>query len=223
MGVDAGGGPVIDPTENVIALTEAANKRQDDLRQLNNQRIDATIQVLAEKMAGLDKSLTEKVEGLEKRLILRAEHSQDVRKLETERVNAIRQVDVLAQNTAAERALVAIQTLAQQTTAERETLRNLVTTSAATLATQNAQDLARINEAISALQKSSYEGAGKQAVADPMMAEMVTELKALRLSVVGQQSQTTGQGQGQKNIVTYISVGISILLGLLLLADRFGK
>ncbi|HXE51261.1 MAG TPA: hypothetical protein VN663_22980 [Ramlibacter sp.] len=32
IGVDARGGQVIDPTENVKALSEAANKRQDDLR-----------------------------------------------------------------------------------------------------------------------------------------------------------------------------------------------
>lgn len=159
----SGGELTIDPTENVKALSAAASQRQDDLRQLNNERINAEIRVLAEKLIGLEQSLTEKVTGLEKRLVLRAEHATDIRHLETERVNAIRQVDVLAQSTAAQRALEAIQTLAQQTTAERETLRSLVTTSAATLATQNSQDLARINEAISALQKSSYEGAGKGA------------------------------------------------------------
>lgn len=140
----------IDPTENVRELFEAGATRQDDLRQLNDRRIDAEIRVLAVQ-----------VEALEKRLIIRAEHAKEIRLLETERVNAIRQVDVLAGNTAADRALVAIQTLASQTTAERETLRSLVTTTAATIATQNASDLARINEAISALQKSSYEGAGK--------------------------------------------------------------
>lgn len=148
----SGGELTIDPTENVKALQLASAQRQDDLRQLNNLRIDAEIRILATQ-----------VEGIEKQLQSHTEHSKEVRHLETERVNAIRQVDVLAQNTAAERALVAIQTLAQQTTAERETLRNLVTTTAATIATQTAQDFARINEAISALQKSSYEGAGKGA------------------------------------------------------------
>lgn len=149
-GVDAKGGPVIDPTENVRELFEAGATRQDDLRQLNDRRIDAEIRVLDVK-----------VEALDRRLMLRAEHAKEIRLLETERVDAIRRVDVLAGNTAADRALVAIQTLATQTTAERETLRNLVTTTASTIATQNAADLARINEAISALQKSSYEGAGK--------------------------------------------------------------
>lgn len=146
----SGGELTIDPTENVKALQLASAERQDDLRELNDRRIDAEIRVLAVQL-----------EGLEKRMMLRAEHAKEIRLLETERVDAIRRVDVLAGNTAADRALVAIQTLATQTTAERETLRNLVTTTASTIATQNAADLARINEAISALQKTSYEGAGK--------------------------------------------------------------
>lgn len=146
----SGGELTIDPTENVKALQLANAERQDDLRELNDRRIDAEIRVIRMQ-----------VDGLEKRMMLRAEHAKEIRLLETERVDAIRRVDVLAGNTAADRALVAIQTLATQTTAERETLRNLVTTSASTLATQNAADLAGIREAISALQKSSYEGAGK--------------------------------------------------------------
>lgn len=145
-----GGELSIDPTENVKALTEAANQRQDDLRALTKELFHAETRVLAVT-----------IEGLEKRMILRAEHAKEIRQLETERVNAIRQVDVLAGNTAAERALVAIQTLASQTTAERETLRNLVTTTAATVATQTSQEFARIHGEISALQKTSYEGAGK--------------------------------------------------------------
>lgn len=143
-------GSKIDPTANVIALVRADKEHGNDLRELSKELFHAEVKVLAVK-----------VEDLEKRLILRAEHAKEIRQLETERVNAIRQVDVLAGNTAADRALIAIQTLATQTTSERETLRNLVTTTAATIAAQTAQDFARINEAISVLQKSSYEGAGK--------------------------------------------------------------
>lgn len=146
----SGGELTIDPTENVKALSAAATQRQDDLRALSKELFHAEIA-----------ALTVKVDGLEKRMILRAEHAKEIRQLETERVNAIRQVDVLAGNTTADRALIAIQTLASQTTAERETLRSLVTTTAATVATQTAQEFARIHGEIAALQKSSYEGAGK--------------------------------------------------------------
>src|SRR5687768_11378725 len=108
IGLDPFGGPLIDPTQNVKDLTEAANQRQDDLRLLTKELFHAEM-----------RAISAQVEGLEKRLVLRAEHAKEIRQLETERVNAIRQVDVLAGNTAADRALVAIQTLATQTTAER--------------------------------------------------------------------------------------------------------
>jgi hypothetical protein len=43
QGVDAQGGPVVDPTANVIALNEAANRRQDDLRAALEQRFGDTV------------------------------------------------------------------------------------------------------------------------------------------------------------------------------------
>lgn len=157
----SGGELTIDPTENVKALTEAANQRQDDLREITKELFHAEIQVLDVTISGLEKRMILRAEHAKEIRQIESEHAKEIRRTETERVNAIRQVDVLAGNTAADRALVAIQTLASQTTAERETLRNLVTTTAATVAAQTGQEFARIHEEISALQKSSYEGAGK--------------------------------------------------------------
>lgn len=157
----SGGELTIDPTENVKALSAAANQRQDDLRALSKELFHAEIQVLDVTISGLEKRMILRAEHAKEIRQIETEHAREIRRTETERVNAIRQVDVLAGNTAADRALVAIQTLAEQTTAERETLRNLVTTTAATVATQTSQEFARIHGEISALQKSSYEGAGK--------------------------------------------------------------
>ena len=151
-GVDSRGNPVIDPTANVIALNEAANKRQDDLRQLNNERINAEIRVLAAQ-----------VEGLEKRMILRAEHAKEIRMLNDDRLENVRQVDVLASNLAAQRALTATETLAAQTTAERETLRSMVENTAKTIATQSADNFNQMNNRLAQLERTSYEGAGKGA------------------------------------------------------------
>jgi hypothetical protein len=139
IGVDSNGAPLIDPTQNVKDLTEAANLRQDDLRELNDRRIDAEIRVLSARL-----------DGVEHRMIMRAEHAKEIRLLEADRLEKIRQVDVLAGNTAAERALVAIQTLATANTATAETLRN---SAYETVVQQNAR--------IAQLEKSSYEGAGK--------------------------------------------------------------
>lgn len=135
----AGGELSIDPSENVKALNEAASKRQDDLRDLSKELFHAEIRVL-----------TATVEGVEKRMIMRAEHAKEIRLLEADRLEKIRLVDVSA-----------IQTLAAQTAAERETLRNLVTTTASTIATQTTLEFAKIHGEIAALQKTSYEGAGK--------------------------------------------------------------
>lgn len=157
----SGGELTIDPTENVKALSAAANQRQDDLRALTKELFHAEIQVLDVTISGLEKRMILRAEHAKEIRQIETEHAREIRRTETERVNAIRQVDVLAGNTAADRALVAIQTLASQTTAERETLRNLVTTTAATVAAQTGQEFARMHEEISALQKSSYEGVGK--------------------------------------------------------------
>jgi hypothetical protein len=40
VGVDFHGGPVIDPTENVLALVDAESKRQDQARLAETRRID---------------------------------------------------------------------------------------------------------------------------------------------------------------------------------------
>lgn len=204
----SGGELTIDPTENVKALTEAANTRQDDLRELNDRRIDAEIRIMEVQVG-----------GLEKIAVLRAKHAKEIRDLESRRLDAIRQVDVTAVKTEAERALAAISVLATTTATNAENLRNALTATAQTIATQTANTVSQITERIAALEKSSYEGAGKQAVADPMQAEMFAKMERVLTAMAG----SSGQSQGQKNIVAYISVGISILLGLLLLADRFAR
>jgi hypothetical protein len=139
LGVDASGAPVVDPTKNVLDLVAAGAQRADDLRELNDRRIDAEIRVIAAKL-----------EGIEHRMILRDTHAREIRLLEADRLEKIRQVDVLAGNTAADRALVAIQTLAASTTTTAETLRTMASE---TVMAQNTR--------IAQLEKSSYEGAGK--------------------------------------------------------------
>lgn len=161
-GVDAAGGPVVDPTANVIALTEAANKRQDDLRVETNRRFDTEIAHNKELAA------------------IREDHAAEIRNIETRRLDAIRQVDQLAVSTAAERSLAAIQTLAATTSTNADNLRNALTATAATIATQLSGIVQAINERIAALEKSSYEGKGKQALGDPQLVEMMAEIRRLQ-------------------------------------------
>lgn len=139
IGVDAQGGAVIDPTANVLALVAAESKRQDDLRHAEGRRVDQYLGHVKEMV------------------ILRAEFSKEMRELEARRVDANRQVDVLAAKSEAAGVLTAVQTLAVTT----EGLRTAV------------------NERIAALEKSSYTGAGKGAGEDATKAAARATIAAI--------------------------------------------
>lgn len=190
--VDAVGDYVVDPTANVIALNEAAQRRQDDLRDETNRRVDAHIRHI-EAIVGL-----------------RAEHQKEISFLESNRLNAIRQVDVLAVSTAADRAQAAIQTLAVTTANNAENLRNALASTASTIAAQTAATVASITERIAALEKSSYEGKGKEAVVDPLTAELVSEIKSLRAS----HSAAVGERAGMATMWAIVMAVIGALVGI---------
>lgn len=193
LGIDAAGGPVIDPTENVKALSEALSQRQDDLRDLNNKYLDARLDAIKEVVT------------------LMAAHSKEIRDLESKRVDAVREIDVIARNTAASQALTGIQTLAASTSAEREALRSLVTTTAATIAAQTDRIVQAMTDRIATLEKASYTGLGKQAVIDPAMTELVAEVK--KLSAAG--AEISGKTAGISLSAAVVMGGITIISGLL--------
>lgn len=155
MGVDAKGNLVPDPTKNVQALVDAAIERVDDLRILNDRRIDADIKHLKE-IVDLDR-----------------EHTKELRDLEAKRLDAIRQVDVNAVQTEANRSLDAIRALAVTTASNAENLRTALQNTEQVLARQNAEANKLTTDRLAALEKSSYEGAGKQTVTDPQMVELL--------------------------------------------------
>lgn len=90
QGIDAQGGPVIDPTANVIALVEAGMKRQDDLREMEARHVREVAQ-------------------------LRADHERELRLAEAARLDAIRRVDVEATATAAEAIRATVEATAKVT------------------------------------------------------------------------------------------------------------
>lgn len=201
--VDASGGPTIDPTANVIALSEASNRRQDDLRTLNDRRIDSEI-------ARLDTEICH----VKEMAALREQHAKEIGAAESNRLNSIRQVDVLAVTTAAERALAGIQTLAVTTASNAENLRNALNTTASTIATQTAGTVAAITERIAALEKSSYEGIGKQRYSDPAMAQLVEEMRGLRESRAGMTGKSAGVNMALAALATVAAL-VMTAIGIL--------
>jgi len=191
--VDFAGEPTIDPTKNVLDLVEAERRRQDDLRAETNRRYDAEL-LHMEKMA-----------------VLRAEHAREIRYLESERLEKIRQIDVVAVNTAADRASAAIQALAVTAAANAENLRNALNTTATTIANQLANTVQGINERIAALEKANYEGQGRSAVSDPAFREMLEEVKSLRTS----SADTGGRRQGAISAQAMVTWILGLIVSLI--------
>lgn len=102
-GVDSRGGPVVDPTKNVLDLVGAAVDRLDDLRDMEAKHFRELLE-------------------------LRAAHYEDLRRAEASRIDAIRAVDAQNVARAAEVATAQAAVLAQQLTANAEQARAQVFT-----------------------------------------------------------------------------------------------
>lgn len=191
--IPAAGGSEIDPTKNVLDLVAAMSLRQDDLRVEIVRRIDAEIKHV--------KDMAE----------LRAAHGQQLDAKEAERLDKTRQVDITAVATADTRSQLAIQALAATTALNAETLRNAVAASAQALAKQFTDTVGALTERISALEKSSYEGKGRQAYADPAIAELAAQVA--KLTSGG--AQLTGKQEGISSSWALV-LGLGSLLGVMI-------
>jgi hypothetical protein len=196
LGVDRQGNPVIDPTENVLQLVESAIKRLDDIAYL---RAEYTEKLIAAEAKRIDTAAS-----------LRAEYTEKLSAAESRRIDAIRSVDVGAVAIASERAAQQATVLATQVAASAETLRALVATTATTVASQLASVSGSLTERIAVLEQSSYVGLGKQAVSDPMLSELVAEMKKLREA----RDMGTGRSVGSAAMWGYLVAAIGVLFGL---------
>jgi hypothetical protein len=200
MGVDAAGGPVIDPTKNVLDVVDAAVRRLDDILEIRAQLTDEKIMRMEREWIHLDRFGK-----------LRAEYEAMLRQAESQRLDSIRQVDREDVNKTAAQNLAALQTLQTQTSTMAETLRTQVSNTATTLANQLAQQFAESNKRVSALELTSSEGRGKQAVADPQLERLALLVEKLAAS------QATGVGKTEGISSAWIFVvGAVGLVGTLL-------
>ena len=215
LGVDASGGPVIDPSENVKALNEAGHKRQDDLWIVRDLYIGSEIRRLEEIVRRVEE--TSSLRSLHSAEItqLHQGHDTAIHRMEQERGAALRSVDEMVRVTEANRNLQAVTALAAQTTNIKDAL-----------ASSMADSFAELNKRVSAVELQQSEGRGSSKVADPMMAEMLSEFKTLRLSIVGQQNQGSGQSAGVDKTFKYIMMalvacGALITIGSVVVAIAF--
>lgn len=157
IGVDAGGAPVIDPTENVKALSEAANKRQDDLREANALRFK------------------DRIEELDAIIKLRAYYGEELAKVHAACAHDLHQ----SERASIQLGLDKVERSLQNGLDKVE--RSLQTALDAAERRLN-EKVNPLDNRISELEKSSYKGAGRQLISDPMMAELLTKVESLRLS-----------------------------------------
>jgi hypothetical protein len=209
--VDAGGGPTVDPTQNVKDLSEASNIRQDDLRDLTKELFDAKIDSLRRDMKAASRLAK-----------LRATHQRELDHAESDRLNSIRQVDREEVAKTAATNQTATTALANQTSVLAETLRTQVGTVAAAAearaaAVANAaenrlsQFSADVIKRLSALELSSSEGKGKQTVADPQMERLSALVETLA------RAQATGTGKGEGINLAWVALlgAVSLIVGLI--------
>jgi len=142
---------------------------------------------------------------------IREAHQGQLRVAESQRLDAIRQVDREDVNKTAAQVLSAVTTLAQQNSTTAETLRTQVaTTAAAASVTFNAYQ-ADTNKRLASLEQSSFEGKGKQTLADPQMAALLTEMQSLRESRTLNTGSSTGMRDMWGWIVAAIVAGAAIM------------
>lgn len=201
--VDSEGRAVIDPTENVKALSEAAAKRQDDLREASdkfNMAEIAHVKEMAVLRAGHSAEMGE----------LRDKYQAKIQSAETDRLNSIRQVDREEVAKTAVAANTAIQTLAKQTTDLQQTLAKQVTDTAAAQETRYSAQSSDYNKRLSALELSSSEGRGKATVSDPQMDKLTALVEVLARN----QASGTGKSEGVGVSANWVVTGFLALIAL---------
>jgi cobalamin biosynthesis Mg chelatase CobN len=145
-GVDAEGRPVVDPTQNVLDLVEAAIRRQDDL-------IEAAIR----RQDDLRESESRHVREV---MTLRADYQKMLREAESARIDAIRAVDVGAVNRAAEVSAIQASTLAAQVTAAADAARTAVQVAQSAATTELKATVEPLIQAVADLRRAQYEAQG---------------------------------------------------------------
>lgn len=199
--VDRAGTPVVDPTLNVQNIIEAAVRRLDDLR--------------GESVLARDRA----IENVKELMVVHAMYTEKLQVAEAKRIDAIRAVDVNAVAVANERAAAQATVLASQLATSAETLRALVATTATQVAQQLQQLTTQLTDRLATLEKGAYEGVGRTRVQDPMMAELLLEMKQLRTV----SSTHHGSGEGMGKLAGWIFAGIAAAGVLVMMVINLSK
>jgi len=198
--VDSYGERAYDPSPNVLQLTEAAIRRVDDMADLRARMADEQFKRI-EAGLGHTKDFAD----------LRAAHNTEIRRMESDRVDKIRSVDVANAAATAAQLLSAVTTLATTAQATAETLRNQVAATAAAVASQTERVVNPIIERLALLEKSSNFGQGRAELANPALQDLVAEMKKISAGA----EKSTGKTEGASDTVKLAALVVAMFVGLI--------
>lgn len=203
IGVDAGGAPVIDPTENVLALVDAQARSQRDL-DAAGQRFNAS-------------EVGWVIKHFEALMVAERRRIDDLALLKKDYDKAISETQTGQMKTTSD--LVSTQ-LDKVTTSLSDTINKTADNIAATLAT--------MDKRLAGVEQFRYETGGRASVSDPVLVQVANDLAALKIAGGKQQGQ--GEADSRKiveafqrtqiahsgtSVAIQIAVGIIALLSLL--------
>jgi hypothetical protein len=154
-GVDRYGRDVYDPSKNVDSLVNTAIQRQDDLRTAESRHLRELASIRAE----YDRILRDNERGLAD---LRSTYDEKLALKETQRLDAIRAVDVATGTTAAQAAEARAATLAASQQASAEVLRNQLEQARITTAEALEARIAPLVKAVEDLRQAQYQQQGEK-------------------------------------------------------------
>lgn len=212
VAVDAKGGPVVDPTKNVLDLVEASIRRQDDLRtaaeKLFQAKTDAAERLdhlRYERAQDAARALADKLESEAK---LRSDYDQKLREAESKRIDAIRLVDVNAVSEDRRRTGEQAVALATQVSQSADTVRALVASTKTSTDLSVSQVTQALSQRITTLEQAGYQQAGKQTISDPALLALNAKVDAL----VNSRADIVGRDTGRSDVVGWIVAGVALMI-----------
>lgn len=201
MAVDAAGGPVIDPTENVLALVDVEKQHAQELRESDKESVDIKIGALKDQIKLLSESIVQYQNGQRDAETRRIDQLAQTRQ---EFQNTIR--DMLAESVRTTSTLVSTQLVQIQATFDTRVskLEAAAFTQAGRSSVadpQIAASLAALGDGITAMQKTFAAGIGD-------------------LREAGR--ETTGRGAGRDDAWKYATGAIMIALAVVAFYIKHG-
>jgi hypothetical protein len=173
IGVDASGGPVVDPTENVLALVDVEKEHQHELRVADNRFLDANL-IAQEKLQNFAREAESRMQDFAREAESKLQTA--LRQAETNRIDQLAQTRQEFQNTI------------------RDMLAESVRTTSTLVSTQLVQIQATFDARVSKLEAFQFTLAGRSSVADPAienaMKKMSESISALSASTAEMLAKT---------------------------------